>query len=117
MHYIRASVVNELIVSAIRGVAACVRMDEAAFVERVIIHEGDRSSGKRTQEVEIVFNFIGKFDAPFIPMPTPEIGETEILAQEELKRAKNREKLRRWRAKKKVEQASADLSETQTETA
>jgi hypothetical protein len=230
MHYIRASVVNDLIISAIRGVAACVQMDEAAFVERVressnlraeseakeskkrlaksqcccdeldtlvtklyetyalgkipenhfdrmmteydaeqtelrqtitdlqtevdgyvsdsaraenfidlvrqytkfdeltapmlnsfvervIIHEGDRSNGKRMQEVEIIFNFIGRFDAPLIPTPPPEINETEIPTQEELKRAKNREKLRRWRAKKKAEKVAAELTETQMETA
>jgi DNA invertase Pin-like site-specific DNA recombinase len=34
------------------------------FVEKVIVHEADKSSGKRTQEVEIYLNFIGKFDVP-----------------------------------------------------
>jgi hypothetical protein len=34
------------------------------FVERIIVHEADKSSGQRMQEVEIIFNFIGKFDLP-----------------------------------------------------
>jgi hypothetical protein len=34
------------------------------FVERVVVCEADKSSGRRVQEVEIVFNFIGKFDLP-----------------------------------------------------
>jgi hypothetical protein len=76
------------------------------FIESVVIHEADRSSGKRTQEVEIVFNFIGKFDAPPIPTPLPEISEAEEQEKREMKRAKDREKLRRWRAKKKSEQTA-----------
>jgi hypothetical protein len=34
------------------------------FVERVIVHEADKSSGRRVQEVEICFNFIGRLDLP-----------------------------------------------------
>ncbi|MCL2056189.1 MAG: DUF4368 domain-containing protein [Oscillospiraceae bacterium] len=29
------------------------------FVDRIIVHEPDRSSGKREQKVEIHYNFIG----------------------------------------------------------
>jgi DNA invertase Pin-like site-specific DNA recombinase len=87
------------------------------FVERVIVHEGVKSGGKRTQEVEIVFNFIGKFDAPPLPKPLPIVDEAEELAKQEANRAKNREKLRTWRAKKKAEKAAAELAATQTKTA
>jgi DNA invertase Pin-like site-specific DNA recombinase len=34
------------------------------FVEKVIVHEADKSSGKRTQKVDIYMNFIGMFDVP-----------------------------------------------------
>ena len=30
------------------------------FVEKIIVHEADKSSGKRVQDVEIVFNYIGQ---------------------------------------------------------
>lgn len=32
------------------------------FIDRIIIHEGDKSSGKRTQEIEIIYNYIGKIE-------------------------------------------------------
>ena len=35
-----------------------------AFVEKVVVHEADRSSGKREQQVDIHLNFIGQFDVP-----------------------------------------------------
>ena len=31
------------------------------FIEKIIVHEGDRTSGKRIQKIEIYFNFIGDF--------------------------------------------------------
>lgn len=34
------------------------------FVEKIIVHKADRSSGKRTQEVEIYLKFIGKVALP-----------------------------------------------------
>jgi len=74
------------------------------FISAVIIHEGDKSSGKRVQEVEIVFNFIGKFPVEPIPTSAPDDDDAEALAKLEAKRAKNREKQRAWRAKKKAEQ-------------
>jgi hypothetical protein len=44
------------------------------FVERVTVHEADKSSGRRVQEVEIHFNFIGRFDLPeaIIELPAEE---------------------------------------------
>ena len=30
------------------------------FIDRIIVHEADKSTGKRTQAIEIVFNFIGQ---------------------------------------------------------
>lgn len=34
------------------------------FVEKVIVYEADKSSGKRTQRVDIYFNFIGRIEVP-----------------------------------------------------
>lgn len=32
------------------------------FIDRIIVHEADKSSGKRIQEIEIIYNHIGIFD-------------------------------------------------------
>lgn len=32
------------------------------FVERIIVHEPDKSSGHRIQQVEIYYNFVGQVD-------------------------------------------------------
>jgi DNA invertase Pin-like site-specific DNA recombinase len=68
------------------------------FVEKVIVHEADKSSGKREQQVDIYLNFIGQFDVP---------DEAEQETEDEDKRAMWREYKRKERAKKKQEQQSA----------
>ena len=44
------------------------------FIEKVIVHEAVRIDGVRTQEIEIYFSFIGKFD---VPLTADEIEEIE----------------------------------------
>ena len=68
------------------------------FVDRIVVHAPDRSSGERTQEVDIYLKFIGKFDVP-LPEPTPE----ELAEQEKQRRIreKQREYTKRYREKKK----------------
>lgn len=39
------------------------------FVEWIVVHEADKSTGERVQNVAIYFNFIGQFD---IDMPNDE---------------------------------------------
>lgn len=68
-----------------------------AFVEKVVVHEADKSSGKREQQVDIYLNFIGQFNAP--------IDEIVDTVDEE-KRAMWREYKRNERAKKKQEQSA-----------
>jgi DNA invertase Pin-like site-specific DNA recombinase len=75
------------------------------FVSKIIVHEADKSSGERFQEVEIIFNFIGRFTVP----AEEKIQTEEELAAEEKRRAKllrKREANRRWYAKKKAEQSA-----------
>ena len=36
------------------------------FVKKIIVHEADNSAGKRVQQVESVFNFIGDLDLPAV---------------------------------------------------
>jgi len=59
------------------------------FIEKVVVHEADKSTGDRRQKVDIYFNFIGCF----VP-PNPEViltAEEEAKAQKALA-ARNRER-------------------------
>jgi hypothetical protein len=82
------------------------------FIEKIIVHEADKSSGKRVQQVDIHFNFIGHFVPPFKEEePTP---EEIIAAQEKRERrlAKNREKIRRYRVRRKMREQAEKRAET-----
>jgi DNA invertase Pin-like site-specific DNA recombinase len=76
----------------------------AEFIHKILVHEADKSTGERQQDVDIHFNFIGSFEVPrVIVPPTPEeLAEQEKLRQ---KRAKQREANRKWYMKKKAEQS------------
>jgi len=71
------------------------------FIEKVIVHEADKSSGVREQRVDIYLNYIGQFDVPeWFEMEddTPQV----ILTADEKKRAKWREYARVAREKKRA---------------
>jgi hypothetical protein len=67
------------------------------FVDKIIVHEADRSTGERIQKVDVYLNFIGKFDVPEEEPTAEEIAELERIRQ---KREKKREYHRRYMAKK-----------------
>ena len=87
------------------------------FVEKIVVHERDRKGSiETTQEVEIYFNFIGKYLPPHfgeVEMTSEEIEEMkkrearkDRLHQNYLKRkasGKQQEYYERTKAKKKVE--------------
>ena len=62
------------------------------FIDKVVVHEADKSSGKREQQVDIYLNYIGQFVLPH---------EAEPDTAEEEKRAAWREYRRKQREKKK----------------
>jgi len=70
------------------------------FIEKVVVYEADRSSGERVVDMDIYFNFIGKFDLP-AEEPTAE----ELAAREQrlVRLKKQREANKRHYAKKKAE--------------
>ena len=71
------------------------------FVEKIVAHEADKSSGKRTQKVDIYFNFIGHFVPPTEEKEqTPE--EIAGLEKRERQLAKRREQARIRRERKKM---------------
>ena len=77
------------------------------FVEKILVHEADKSSGVRVQKIEVCLNFIGNFDVP-PPDPTPE--ELAEMEEQIRKREKRREYTHRWTEKKKrlAEEAAAE---------
>ena len=79
------------------------------FVDKILVHAPMKDEyGDRVMEVEIIFNFIGKFDIPD-EEPTPE--ELEAEAELRKKREKNRQKYYRRKAREAQRQANADTIE------
>ena len=75
------------------------------FIDKIVVHAPDKSSGERVQEVEIYLNFIGNFELP-VPEPTPE--ELEEMEKARIKRQKLREATNRYQAKMKAKRKLAE---------
>ena len=85
------------------------------FVEKIVVHAPDRSTGQRTQQVDIYFKFIGQFS---IPEETEQLSPEEQSARDELeaKRAEYRRKYQRrkeLKAQREAEAALADKKDTE----
>jgi len=86
------------------------------FIERVIVHEAVKIDGKRTQEIEIFFAFIGKFDVPLTQEEIEEIERPPVrksrkklrseMTAEQLERERERDRIRH--AKKKAARIAAE---------
>lgn len=80
------------------------------FIEKVVVHEADKSTGDRRQKVDIYFNFIGCF----VP-PKPEViltAEEEAKAQKALA-ARNREREQNKLRMRRVREAQRAVKETE----
>lgn len=73
------------------------------FIDKIIVHAADRTSGERMQEIEIYLKFIGKFDIPIQELTAEEL---EQIEQENIKRQKHRDAANRYNAKKRKEKAA-----------
>ena len=73
------------------------------FVEKIIVHEADKSNGQREQQVDIHLNFIGHFQLPQVEQPPPTAEEIEEAEKRRRRSEYQREANRRWYAKKKQE--------------
>ena len=62
------------------------------FVEKIVVHEADKSSGERIQQVDIHLNFIGQFDIASRQLTAEEIAGEK---QEQEKRERHREAQRK----------------------
>ena len=85
------------------------------FVEKIVVHAPDRSSGQRTQQVDIYFRFIGQFG---IPEEQEALSPEEQAARDELE-AKRAEYRRRYYRRKELkaqrEAAAAQASRISSE--
>ena len=76
------------------------------FVDKVIVHEADRSTGERVQRVDIYLNFVGHFIIPGAE-PGPLTPEEQVAEEERLAKKRHKNKvLREWRAKKRAEKSA-----------
>ena len=89
------------------------------FVEKVIIYEADKSSGQRTQQVDIYLNFIGKFELPpseeELEEPPARKSKKKLrrdMTEEE--RTRERERDRRRYATKVAAKKAAEQAERET---
>jgi hypothetical protein len=82
------------------------------FVEKIVVHEADKSTGERIQQIDIYLKYVGKLD--IIPMPelTPEQRKEE--ERKRRRRAQNRTYARRKYEREKAEREAKEkgLSET-----
>ncbi len=78
------------------------------FIEKIVVHEADKSTGDRIQQVDIYFNFIGQFEMPELEVKTPDqiVKEQKALAARNRKREQNRLRMRRKRAEQKALESS-----------
>ena len=94
------------------------------FVDKILVYEADKSSGKRTQRVDIYLSFIGLFPVEKMERDPYEVEEEQRL---DAIRAKRREYNRRYQARRKVKdkvlqpveprQAPEEIQEQQPKTA
>lgn len=83
------------------------------FIEKIVVHEADKSSGERYQQVDIYLNFIGRFDIP-APSPTPDEIEADEKARQ--KRELHREAQRRYYEKQKQQINGKEITDEQRST-
>ena len=88
------------------------------FIDKIVVHAPDRSTGERIQEVEIYLNFVGNISIP-APEPTPE--ELEQMEKDRYwkemyrkRRDKELARRKRIRAEEKAKKA-AQFAQTQAE--
>lgn len=67
------------------------------FIEKIIVHEAEKSVNGRQQKIDIYFNFIGAFSVPSDIVTPEEIKDAERLIEEKNMEEKRREELKRAR--------------------
>ena len=75
------------------------------FVDKIVVHEADKSSGDRIQQIDIYLKYVGKLDVPM-----PEL-TSEQIKEEERKRRKRAWGRTYWRCRKEREQSEQEAKE------
>ncbi|MCX4354427.1 MAG: DUF4368 domain-containing protein, partial [Lachnospiraceae bacterium] len=78
------------------------------FIDKIVVHEADKSTGERIQQIDIYLKYIGKLDVP-MPELTPEQRREEERRRK--KRAWNRTYMRRKYEREKAELEAAEIAE------
>ncbi|MFQ6924627.1 MAG: DUF4368 domain-containing protein [Coprococcus sp.] len=76
------------------------------FIDRIEVHEADKSTGERTQEIDIYLKYVGRLDVPMPELTPEELAEKE---RKRRKRAWNRTYNRRKAEKERAEKEKAAL--------
>ena len=76
------------------------------FIDRIEVHEADKSTGERTQEIDIYLKYVGRLDVPMPELTAEELAENE---RKRRKRAWNRTYNRRKAEKERAEKEKAAL--------
>ena len=83
------------------------------FIEKVVVHEADKSTGDRRQKVDIYFNFIGCFVPPkpeVILTAVEEAKAQKALAARNREREQNRLRMRRVREAQRATREAEKVS-------
>ena len=77
------------------------------FIDKIVVHEADKSTGERIQQIDIYLKYVGKLDVPILEL-TPEQRKEEERKRK--KRAWNRTYLRRKYEREKAEREAAEMA-------
>lgn len=78
------------------------------FIDKIVAHETDKSTGERIQQIDIYLKYVGKLDVP-MPELTPEQRKEEERRRK--KRAWNRTYMRRKYEREKAEREATEMAE------
>ena len=78
------------------------------FIDKIVVHEADKSTGERIQQIDIYLKYVGRLDVP-MPKLTPEQRKEEERRRK--KRAWNRTYMRRKYEREKAEREAAEMAE------
>jgi len=88
------------------------------YIEKIVVFEADKSSGRREQRVDIYLNFIGKFSLPGSDVEAEPFDPAEHRkAQFRAYYYRNKEKILAEKSEKRAEEKAAKLAAQPTKTA
>ena len=75
------------------------------FIDKIVVHEADKSTGNRIQQIDIYLKYVGKLDVPMPELTPEQIKEEEHKRR---KRAWNRTYMRRKYEREKAEREAKE---------